>query len=108
MKRTLAIASLSALLLGAAAHAHADNDRHRDRDRGRSYETYDRGGWHARQGYVSLDRIIADALRRYPGRVTEVELDDGKYEIEIKQRNGREVELEYSARTGRLLDVDFD
>lgn len=77
----------------AAAPAFADDDDDRPR---------------TRHGNVSIDWIIADAKRRYPGRVTDVEYDDGKYEIEIRQRRGREVELEYSARTGRLLDVDFD
>lgn len=57
---------------------------------------------------VPLQQLLADAQRRYPGTVTGVDLDDGRYEIEIRQRNGREVELDYSARTGELLHVDLD
>ncbi|MCD9028349.1 hypothetical protein LDO26_09020 [Luteimonas sp. BDR2-5] len=61
----------------------------------------------ARNG-ASLDGILADAQRRHPGRVIEVSYDDGEYDIEIRRNDGRIVELEYSARTGRLLDTDYD
>ncbi len=61
----------------------------------------------ARNG-ASIDRILDDARRRHPGRVLEVSYDDGEYDIEIRQNDGRIVELEYSARTGRLLDTDYD
>ncbi|MCD9031596.1 hypothetical protein LDO32_08860 [Luteimonas sp. Y-2-2-4F] len=105
MQRTfaaLAIAAAALAALPAAAQERreaapagwdrGDDARHERRARGRA----------------SLDAIMADAQRRYPGRVTDVSYDDGEYEIEIRQRDGREVDLEYSARTGRLLDVDYD
>lgn len=88
----LALCTLALAAAGlAAAPARADDDRPRNR-----------------AGNVPLDSILADARRRYPGRVVDIDYDDGEYEIEIRQRGGREVELEYSARTGRLLDVDVD
>lgn len=55
-----------------------------------------------------LDRIVADALQRYPGKVTDVDLDDDRYEIDIRQSMTRKVELEYSAHDGRLLKVEID
>lgn len=60
--------------------------------------------------FVRLERLLADAERRYPGRVIEVELDqdDDEYEIEILMRDGRVVELTYDARSGRLLKVEID
>lgn len=58
--------------------------------------------------HVGLESILEDALRRYPGRVLDAELDDGEYEVEILTRDGRKIELEYDARTGRLLEVDVD
>ena len=60
--------------------------------------------------FVRLERLLADAERRYPGRVIEVELDqdDDEYEIEILMRDGRVVELKYDARSGRLLKVEID
>ena len=33
--------------------------------------------------YVPLEGVVRDALRRYPGQLLEVELDDGVYEVEI-------------------------
>ena len=62
----------------------------------------------ARANSASLDTILADAQRRYPGRVIDVAYDDGEYDIDIRQTDGRIVELEYSARTGRLLETDYD
>lgn len=112
MIRKMLLTAISIALLGSAALAHADDDDDRYRDRGRhGYWTDDDKRWnnrHARYDNRMLDRIVADATRRYPGRVVDVERDDGEYEIEIRQRNRREVKLDYSARTGRLLDVDFD
>ncbi|WP_306455641.1 PepSY domain-containing protein [Stenotrophomonas sp. JAI102] len=62
-----------------------------------------------RQGrFVPLEQVVADALRRYPGKLIEVELDDGKYEIEILGADGVVMELDYDAATGRLLKMEKD
>ena len=55
---------------------------------------------------ASLDSILADARRRHPGRVIDVSYDDGEYDIEIRGDDGRIAEFEYSARTGRLIEID--
>ena len=62
----------------------------------------------ARGEMIPLETILADAQRRHPGQVLEVELDDGEYEIEILGADGVVRELEYDARTGELLDVEVD
>ncbi|WP_319211984.1 PepSY domain-containing protein [Stenotrophomonas sp.] len=62
-----------------------------------------------RQGrFVPLEQAVADALRRYPGKLIEVELDDAKYEIEILGPDGVVMELDYDAATGRLLKMEKD
>ena len=73
----------------------------------------DEGSRRARDGVLSgelvpLERLLADALRLHPGDVLEVELDDGEYEVEILRRDGRVVELTFDARSGRLLESEFD
>ncbi len=73
----------------------------------------DEGSRRAREGVrrgelVPLDRLLADALRLHPGDVLDVELDDGEYEIEILRADGRVVELTFDARSGRLLESEFD
>ncbi|MBB3343552.1 PepSY domain-containing protein [Luteimonas sp. RC10] len=92
---------LFAGLLAAPLHADSPDTR--------------RGADYARDGvrsgeFVRLERMLADAERRFPGRVLEVELDtdDDEYEIEILMGDGRVVELKYDARTGRLLKVEID
>ena len=65
------------------------------------------------QGVIlPLQTLVADALRRHPGRFLEAELehDDGRYiyELEIVTEDRRVLELEYDAVSGTLLDVDID
>lgn len=58
--------------------------------------------------FVPLEQIVADAQRRHPGHVLEIELDGDEYEIELLTDDGVQVELEYDARTGQLLEVEYD
>jgi uncharacterized membrane protein YkoI len=58
--------------------------------------------------FVPLERIVADAQRRHPGRILEIELEGDEYEIELLTDGGVQVELEYDARTGQLLEVEYD
>lgn len=83
-----------ALLASTAAPAPRDHERARDAS--------------ARGHFVPLETLLADAERREPGgRVLDVELEaDDEYEIEILRRDGTVVELEYDARTGRLIEVE--
>lgn len=100
------IASLTAVLVLAAPLALP---LHADAQDPQGTADYARDG--VRSGeFVRLERLLADAERRYPGRVIEVELDqdDDEYEIEILMRDGRVVELTYDARSGRLLEVEID
>lgn len=62
----------------------------------------------ARGEFVPLETILADAERRQPGRVLSVELDDAEYEIEILRPDAVVVELEYDARTGKLIELEVE
>lgn len=63
----------------------------------------------AQQGrYVPLESVVRDALKRYSGQLLEVELDDGVYEVEILRGDGVVVELDYDARSGKLLKTELD
>ena len=91
-----------ALLFGWSASANAGRDIDQDE------ALYLVG-----QGVIQpLQKFIDDALKRYPGRFLEAELewDDGGYvyELEIVTNDRRVLELEYDAVTGALLDVDED
>jgi uncharacterized membrane protein YkoI len=57
---------------------------------------------------VALSSLIADALKRHPGKLIEAELEDDEYEIEILREDGVVVELEYDARTGELLETEVE
>lgn len=80
----------------ACAHAQAPRDHERAREAQRRGE------------FVPLERILADAERREPGKVIDVELEDDEYEIEILRADGVVVELEYAARTGELLEREVE
>lgn len=64
-----------------------------------------------KQNIITAEKAISITQKKYPGQLKEIELDndDGKqvYEIEIQTKRG-EVELEIDAKTGKILDVDFD
>ena len=93
---------LPLLLLSMLPAAMADNTRSRrhDHDDARSEV--------ARGERVALAPLVADALRRHPGQLIEAELDGDEYEIEILRDDGRVVELEYEARTGKLRDIEIE
>lgn len=59
-----------------------------------------------------LAQILPLLQSRYPGEVLDVELEDkdGRptYEIRVLQRDGRILEIEIDARSGRFTDVDED
>lgn len=85
------------LLAGSLASAAAPRDHERAREAQRRGE------------FVPLSGILADAERREPGRVLDVELeDDDEYEVEILRADGRVVELEYDARSGRFLGAEVE
>ncbi len=41
-------------------------------------------------------------------RIEDVDCDDGTWEVEGRDARGREIEVQISPRTGRILDVDRD
>lgn len=93
-----AIAASLAIAALAAAPAFAD-----DRDDGRSYRA-------AAHQSVHISRAEAIRIARDHGlqRVKEIELDDGKWEIEGRTRHGREIEIDISAHSGRVLELEID
>jgi len=61
---------------------------------------------------VSMETCLAAALDLHPGRVKELEfgLEDGDphYEFEILTADGRETEVECSAMTGKIVEVEWE
>lgn len=86
---------LLALLLLPAIAAGDDDDHERARR------------LMARGEILPLSAILQSAAQIQPGRVIEVDLDrdDGiwVYELEVLDERGRAWELEFDARTGRLI-----
>lgn len=93
--KTLAVIVLALLppLPVAAGDDHAQQTARRAVEQGR---------------YVPLEAVVRDAMRRHPGKLLEVELDDAVYEVEILRADGVVVELDYDARNGRLLKTELD
>lgn len=98
--------TLSALalivLIGLPAAAFADSDRTRDAEIAKTF------------GLISAERAKEVALKEAPGVVTEMELDDRdyskgwKWEVEVVNADGKEVEVDIDAKTGKVLKVDKD
>ncbi|WP_349998663.1 PepSY domain-containing protein [Stenotrophomonas lacuserhaii] len=88
----IALALLPAMTM-AAGDDHAQQTARRAVEQGR---------------YVPLEDVVRDAMRRHPGTLLEVELDDAVYEVEILRADGVVVELDYDARNGKLLKTELD
>lgn len=91
-----------ALLIGLPAYALADDDKQSSADIVQAFDL------------ISADQAREIALKEAPGLVTELELDDRdfakgwKWEVEVLNADGREVEVDLDAKTGRVLKVDKD
>jgi uncharacterized membrane protein YkoI len=61
---------------------------------------------------ISAEQAREIALKEFPGVVTELELDDRdygkgwKWEVEVVNADGKEVEVDLDAKTGKVLKVD--
>ncbi|WP_138516596.1 PepSY domain-containing protein [Limnobacter alexandrii] len=104
---TPTLSALALILLAATAMAlpkisHADDDRGRDSEIVQAF------------GLISAEKAREIALKEAPGVVTELELDDRdyakgwKWEVEVANADGREVEVDIDAKTGKVLKVDKD
>jgi uncharacterized membrane protein YkoI len=91
-----------ALFIGLPAYALADDDKQRSADIVQAFDL------------ISAEQAREIALKEAPGLVTELELDDRdfakgwKWEVEVLNADGREVEVDLDAKTGRVLKVDKD
>lgn len=103
MFRILAIALL--LLMPLAAHADEDHDE--DHEELRSLNAaIERGE------ILPLTEILSRTKGQIEGRVVEIEFEheDGLpiYEIYVLRKDGRRLEYEIDARTGRILALEDD
>lgn len=61
---------------------------------------------------VSMEACLSAALALHPGKVRELEfgLDNGepRYEFEILTADGKETEVECSALTGKIVEVEWE
>lgn len=101
----LALILLTATLMAMPKASHADDDRSnatRDTEIVKAF------------GLISAEQAREIALKEAPGVVTELELDDRdyargwKWEVEVVNADGREVEVDLDAKTGKVLKVDKD
>lgn len=57
---------------------------------------------------VTMEEAVAIARDAGLVRIIEAERDDGRWEIEGCDREGREVEIEIDGETGEILKTDID
>ena len=57
---------------------------------------------------ITAEQAISIARQQGLVSVEDVDRDDGKWEVEGKDANGREIEVEIDMRTGRVINVDRD
>ncbi|MFF0825456.1 PepSY domain-containing protein [Brevibacillus sp. NPDC003359] len=68
--------------------------------------------WKNQQVKISVEQAKKIALAKVNGNIKSIKLDEDDnqyvYEVEVKTAKGQEVDLEISATTGAVLDVDWD
>jgi uncharacterized membrane protein YkoI len=68
--------------------------------------------WKNQQVKISVEQAKKIALAKVKGNIKSIKLDEDDnhyvYEVEVKTAKGQEVDLEISATTGAVLDVDWD
>jgi len=90
--KKLALVSLAAFAaIGAAAPVLADDDRP-----------------HNREGWLSIEQISARLGGLGYTAIREIDVDDGLYEIEARNAEGRSVELKVHPKTGEVLHSERD
>ena len=64
---------------------------------------------------VGLEKVLEQAREQFPGRILKVELEEDDdastgfvYELKILKRDGSVIEVEYDARTLKVLEVEGD
>lgn len=57
---------------------------------------------------ISAEQAIEIARRHGLVNVEEIDLDDGKWEVEGRDAQNREIEVEIDVRTGQVVDIDRD
>ena len=57
---------------------------------------------------VSIDDVRAMAFDKGIVKIKEVELDDGLWEVEGYDANGREIEMKVDAASGNILKLERD
>ncbi len=100
------LAAAATLTLGAGAAAlpaFADDD---DMHPARLQRLDDRA---TQRGLnISLQEAMDIARANGMARITDVDLDDDEWEIEGRTADGREIDIDISARDGRIKDLDID
>ncbi|MGE0628287.1 MAG: PepSY domain-containing protein [Hyphomicrobiaceae bacterium] len=101
--KCLAVLSYLAIALAAVcAPGRADDGDDHERARGLLLN----------QHILPLEELQSLVLKRFPGRMIGVDLEQKKgrvaYEFKILSENGRVLEVEVDARTGDVLEVEED
>jgi uncharacterized membrane protein YkoI len=66
-------------------------------------------------GIVGLESVLEHSRQQFPGRIIKVELEDEDdapsgfiYEVKILKSDGSVIEVEYDAKTLKVLEVEGD
>ena len=99
----------AAMLAALAAPVLADGKGRHDDDR----DDADRAYQGAKSGVLMpLSALKKIVLAAYPGQIVETEFEDDDgvayYEFYVLRADGRVLEIEIDARSGRFIDVDED
>jgi len=103
-RNTFAISLIAgSLALAGAAYASEQNT-----PKGSHHESHATVDTRSAAASLPVAAVLEKLAAQGYGGFTEIELDDSKYELEGRDAEGREVEIDVDARTGAILKAEQD
>lgn len=108
MRRNKIVIALIAGSLAASGAAYASGPQAPGQPHHAAHAAHATGDNQSASGFLSAAAVLDQLTKQGYSGFTDVELDDGKYELEGRDAEGRKVELDVDARTGAILKVEQD
>lgn len=108
MRRNKIVIALIAGSLAVSGAAYASGPQTSGQPHHAAHEAHSTGDDQSASGFVSVAAVLEQLTKQGYSGFTDVELDDGKYELEGRDGEGRKVEIDVDARTGSVIKVEQD
>lgn len=97
-----------ALIAGSLALAGAASASEQRAPMGSHHESHATADTQSAAAFLPAAAVLEQLTKQGYSAFTDIELDDGRYELKGRDAEGRKVEIDVDARTGAILKVEQD